>query len=72
MVNRVVPRQDLLATAQQMAERIRSMPPLAVRKAKEAITRGSNMSLNEGMDLERWLAMSVLSSDEAVEAFRKH
>jgi enoyl-CoA hydratase len=43
MVNRVVPRELLEATALDMATRIAAMPPLAVRLAKEAVNRAVDL-----------------------------
>lgn len=67
LVNRVVPRKDLLASAETIARKIMTLAPLAVRCAKEAITRGSDMSFEEGLDLERRLAVSLLASQDALE-----
>jgi enoyl-CoA hydratase/carnithine racemase len=61
LVNRVVPRNDLLPTAEEMAWKIASYHPAAVRSAKQAIVRGMDLSLSEGLELERRLA-SVLSA----------
>jgi enoyl-CoA hydratase/carnithine racemase len=47
------------------------MPALAVRCAKEAIVRGSDMSLAEGLELEKKLATLVLSSDETLQRVKE-
>lgn len=59
LVNRVVPRGKLLQTAEEMAERIASYDPTAVRSAKQAVVRGLDLALSEGLDLERRLASRV-------------
>jgi enoyl-CoA hydratase len=56
LVNRVVPKEKLHQTAEEIAKKIASYPPDAVRKAKQAIIRGLDLSLSEGLDLERKLA----------------
>lgn len=66
LVNQVVPRSDLMPTVEALAKKIASMPSLAVRCAKEAIVRGSDMSLSEGLELEKKLATLVLSSDDTL------
>ncbi|OGO05517.1 MAG: hypothetical protein A2Y91_00850 [Chloroflexi bacterium RBG_13_54_8] len=66
LVNLVVPRKNLLSTAKKMAEKIELLHPLAVRYAKEAVNRGSSMSLNEGFDMERRLAASFVDSRHAL------
>ena len=70
LVNRVVSRKELLTTAEGLAEKIMSRPAIAVKYAKEAIKRGSDMSLGEGMEMERRLAKVVLSSEDAIEGIR--
>jgi len=56
LVNRVVPREELLATAEGLARKIASYNQVAVRSAKQAIVRGLDLPLNEGLDLEKKLA----------------
>lgn len=56
LVNRVVPKEELFQSAEKMATRIASFDPLAVRYAKQAITRGMDLSLSDGLNLEGLLA----------------
>lgn len=63
LVNRVVPRAELASTVQTLAERIASFSPDAVAAAKEAVVRGADLALADGLELERRLAMSLLSGD---------
>jgi enoyl-CoA hydratase/carnithine racemase len=56
LVNRVVSRDNLLDTAEEMARKIASFDPLVVRSAKQAVVRGMDMSLSDGLNLERLLA----------------
>jgi enoyl-CoA hydratase len=56
LVNRIVAKQELLGAAEEMARKIASHDPMAVRCAKQAVVRGMDMSLQEGLDLERILA----------------
>lgn len=64
LVNKVVPRDELMAAAKQLAETICQVGPLAVRATKEAMIRGSNMTLEEGLQLEKEMATKVKSSDD--------
>jgi len=57
LVNRLVPGEELLATTEKMARRIASFNPAAVRCAKQAVRRGMDMSLRDGLHLEKILAM---------------
>lgn len=52
LVNQVVKPEELMKEAMDMARLIASRPPLAVRAAKEAIGRGLNMTLAEGLEVE--------------------
>jgi enoyl-CoA hydratase len=60
LVNRVVPKEKLHQTAEEMAKKISCYPPDAVWKAKQAIIRGLDLSLSEGLDLERRLASGLV------------
>ncbi|MDY7018742.1 MAG: enoyl-CoA hydratase-related protein [Chloroflexota bacterium] len=53
LVNRVVTREQLLPTAEEIARKIATYDQIAVRSAKQAIVRGLDLSLNEGLDLEK-------------------
>jgi len=57
LVNRLVPGEELLATTEKMARRIASFNPAAIRCAKQAVRRGMDMSLRDGLHLEKILAM---------------
>ena len=61
LVNRVVPRAGLLAEAEEIAARIRSNNLPAVRYIKQAVTRGLDLSLDEGLDLEARLGRRLVS-----------
>lgn len=56
LINRVVPRVNLLPAVHELAERIASYDPQAVRFAKQAVIRGLDLPLRQGLDLERRLA----------------
>jgi enoyl-CoA hydratase len=55
LVNHVYEPADLLSAAQAMAKRIIANAPLAVKYTMEAIERGSEMPLEEGLFLEATL-----------------
>jgi len=59
LVNRLVSKEKLHQTAEQMAKKIASYHPDAVGKAKQAIIRGLDLSLSEGLDLEGRLASGL-------------
>jgi enoyl-CoA hydratase/carnithine racemase len=59
LVNQVVPKNKLLEAAEEMGKKIASLHPMAVRNAKQAVLRGLDLSLSEGLELERRLAMGL-------------
>jgi enoyl-CoA hydratase len=62
LVNRVVSRSDLLPEAEKVAKKIRNHNPLAVSYAKQAVIRGLDMSLKQGLALEAKLGRRLLTS----------
>jgi E-phenylitaconyl-CoA hydratase len=70
LVNKVVPQDQLLPEAMRLAERISRNAPLAVRAAKEAVYRGLDLPLAEGLRLEHFLADPVRQSEDAKEGPR--
>ncbi len=67
LVNRVVSQKDLLPTAIALAEKICENAPLAVRAAKESVYRGLDLSIDEGMRLEQFLANLIRDSADTQE-----
>ncbi|MFW6125693.1 MAG: enoyl-CoA hydratase/isomerase family protein [Chloroflexota bacterium] len=59
LVNMVVTREQLYPTADELARRIASHGAVATRYAKEAVHRGMELALDEGLALERRLARMV-------------
>lgn len=70
LVSKVTPPDELLPEAIKLAERICRNAPLAVRAAKEAVYRGLDLSLPEGLRLEHVLADPVRQSEDAKEGPR--
>jgi enoyl-CoA hydratase/carnithine racemase len=64
LVNKVVPRGEVMAVAREWAEALCKVGPLAVRVAKEAMVRGSDMSLEEGLRLESSLFAYLLGTED--------
>ena len=67
LVSRVVPADQLMATAEEIAGKVVECGPLAVRTIKQAVLQGREMSLEEGMKLESQLAGGVMRSEDARE-----
>lgn len=67
LVSRVVPREELMPTAEKIAASILENGPLAVRAIKEAATRGIDMTFEEGLALEAQLAGKIFRTKDALE-----
>jgi enoyl-CoA hydratase/carnithine racemase len=67
LVNKVVPQAEVLSTAIEWAKVICQAGPLAVRAAKEAMLRGCDMTLEEGLRLENSLVAYVLATEDFAE-----
>jgi enoyl-CoA hydratase/carnithine racemase len=67
LVNKVVPADQLMATAEEMARKIASRGPLAVRAAIEAVMSGSEMPFEEGQFLEATLFALLASTEDMKE-----
>jgi enoyl-CoA hydratase len=59
LVNRVVPRSELLPQAERLAGRIAEFDPMVVSYVKQAITRGLDLSLGQGLELEARLGRLI-------------
>lgn len=70
LVNKVVPRTDLMFAAEEYARKIASNGPLAVVFAKEAIRKGYEMSLEDGLRLETALSSLLQTSEDIKEGAR--
>ncbi len=68
LVNRVVPPDELMATAMDYARRIAANGPLGVRAAKELAIRSQDMSLADGLRMEQMVARILNGSDDVREA----
>jgi enoyl-CoA hydratase/carnithine racemase len=67
LVNKVVPAADLMKTAKEWADTICAAGPLAVRAVKEAMYRGCDTTLDEGLRLEQALMARVMSTEDFIE-----
>ncbi len=61
LVNQVVSRGDLLPLAERLANKIKAYDPMAISCVKQAITRGLDLSLEQGLELEANLGDCLLA-----------
>ncbi len=70
LVNRVVPRAELLASAEALVRRMAANAPLALRATLEAVNGGLDRPLAEAQEGEAGLFAEVASSEDAREGTR--
>ena len=70
LVNRVVPADQLMSVAEEMARKMASRGPVAVRCAIEAVMSGSEMPFEEGQFLEATLFGLLCATDDMKEGMK--
>ena len=66
----VMPLAKLLPHARAALERVAKKGPLAVRRAKEAIDRGADLDLADGLEIERKLFSDLFASTDRSEGMK--
>jgi enoyl-CoA hydratase len=72
LVNKVTPVERYLEVAENIAKRIASMPPVAIRLAKQAVLKSFEMGLEAGLEFERqcfYLLFATADQKEGMQAF---
>ena len=67
LVNSVVPFSEVIPTAERVALKMCRLSPIALRATKEAMLKGLNMSLEDGLFLERKLLDSLIKTEDVEE-----
>jgi len=70
LVNKVVPLDKLITVAMDMAKEIASKGPIALRYAKEAVYKGMDMTLEQGLRLEADLYLLIHTTKDRTEGIR--
>jgi enoyl-CoA hydratase/carnithine racemase len=70
LVNKVVPLAQLLPTAKEWAAKICEKSPLGIRRAKEAMIRGRENTLEDGLRLELAFFEELLQCEDYKEGLR--
>ena len=70
LVNKVVPADQLMAVAEELAKKIALRSPVAIRAAIEVINSGSDMPFEEGQVLEATLFGLLCASDDMKEGMQ--
>jgi enoyl-CoA hydratase len=70
LVNRVTDPDSLLSEAEALANEISKLAPLAIRACLEAVTRGLELPLEEGLAIEAELFSRLFATDDVREGTR--
>ena len=74
LVNKIVPANELMTVAMELAREMASRGPVALRYAKEAVNRGMDMTLDQGLRMEGdlyFLLHTTGDRTEGIQAFRQ-
>lgn len=71
LVNAVVPHEDLMTEALELARRVTKYPPTAVAACLSAVTRGINVPIDEGLGIEALAFASTVESDGVRDGLRR-
>jgi len=67
LINRVVPKEQLMPTAMAIAERICENAPLAIQAVKRSVRQCMNLTMDEALKLELQIAAEVFMTEDAKE-----
>ena len=67
LINHIAPADELLAEAQSFAQEIAKLAPLAIRACLEAVIKGAELPLTEGLALEAKLFADLFATDDVRE-----
>lgn len=70
LINQVVSKEELMATAMEIAEKICENAPLAIQAIKRSVRKGMNLSMDEALDMELKIAAEVFMTEDAKEGPR--
>ena len=70
LLNKVVERTALITTAENLANKLMSRSQVAIRYTKQAIWRGLDLALEQGLEMESLLFAAVLKTRDAEEGIK--
>lgn len=70
LINRIAPAGELLTQAEALATEIAQLAPLAIRACLEAVNKGAELSLAEGLALEAKLFAELFATEDVREGTR--
>jgi len=70
LVSKVLPHQNLAAEAEEIARKLSLRAPIAVRYAKEAMNKGVDMTLAQGLRMEADLSFLLQTTKDRAEGIK--
>ena len=70
LVSKIVSPAELLLIVEEWAERITKLAPIALRYAKEAVNKGMDISLEQGLRLEADLYFLIQTTEDRMEGIK--
>ena len=70
LVNKVVPLTELMPTVMEMARSMASKAPISLRYAKEAVLKGLDLTMDQGLRLESDLYYLLQTTEDRVEGIK--
>ena len=70
LVSEVVTREELAAEAETIAKNLTTKGPIALRYAKEAVNKGLDLTLEQGLQLEADLYLLLHTTEDRTEGIR--
>ena len=70
LLNKVVPKDQLLKEAEKLARKLMERPLFAVRMIKSAMNTGANMGLREALEIERQSFTILFSTEDKSEGLK--
>lgn len=67
LINRVVPKEELMPTAMALAEKISENAPLAIQAVKRSVRKCMDLKMEEALNLELQIAAEVFMTEDARE-----
>ncbi|MBW1800685.1 MAG: enoyl-CoA hydratase/isomerase family protein [Deltaproteobacteria bacterium] len=74
LVNKLAPKEAVMTAAEEMANEMASKGPISLRYTKEAVNKGMDMTLEQGLRLEADLYMLIhttVDREEGIRAFQE-
>lgn len=70
LVNKITPRDEVMEAAMDMAKEMAAKGPIALRYAKEAVVKGMDMTLEQGLRLEADLYLLIHTTKDRTEGIK--